>query len=156
MVSALLFITSAIVILSIPLSAIQLIASGVLVVAGTYNILLRTHLTYTMTNPETGQIYCGRTSGFGEPAKILKRRMYRHLYLKKGFINPTIDVAIQHSSAYQTIRGREQPLIDFHGGIGHPKVANVRRGVSKGNFRGKRMNYLSTKYFGYLADYTGK
>ena len=53
------------------------------------------------------------------------------------------------------IRGREQQLIDYYGGIGHPKVANRIRGVSKANFLGRYYHYQSDYYFGNIAPYTG-
>ena len=153
--SVFLFSVSLTVLLSVPMSAMQLIAAGILVVSGTFNILLRTHLTYTLTNHETGQVYLGRTSGFGEPAKILRRRMYGHRYIRRGFSNPVIDVAMQGNLGYLAIRGREQQLIDYSSGIGHPRVANIRRGVAKIAFARKTAHNLSNKYFGALADYTG-
>ncbi len=153
--SILLFISSYVILLIEPLSAVQLIAAGVFIISGVFNLLKRTHLTYVLVNPITGQVYIGRTSGFGEPAKILKRRMYGHRYIKKGFINPMIDKAIQGLNAYASIRGREQQLIDYYGGIGHSEVANRSRGVSKTNKRRYRYQRFSDKYFGNLAKFTG-
>ncbi len=103
--SILLFISSFVILLIEPLSAVQLIAAGVLVVAGVWNINARTFLTYVLINPKTGQVYIGRTSGFGEPAKILKKRMYGHRYIKKGFINPMIDKLGNGVLFHPAIRG---------------------------------------------------
>ena len=139
-----------------PLSAVQLIAAGVLIVSGVWNAHSRTFLTYVLTNTETGQVYIGRTSGFGEPAKILKRRLYGHRYVKKGFGNAMIDVGRQGLNAYFAIRGREQQLIDYYGGIGHVEVANIRRGIARPNPLAWKLHHLSNQYFGNLHEYTGK
>ncbi len=153
--SILLFISSFVILLIEPLSAVQLIAAGVFIISGVFNLLKRTHLTYVLVNPITGQVYIGRTSGFGEPAKILKRRMYGHCYINKGFTNPMIDVGRQGINGYFAIRGREQQLIDYYGGITNTKVANIRRGVAKINPAGLKFHLLSNQYFGNIHKYTG-
>ena len=130
--------------------------AGVLMVARTFNVLLRRFITYVLKNPETKQVYIGRTSGFGEPLKILKRRMYGHAYKKRGFKNPKIDKAMQGLNARSAIRGREQQLIDFYSGIGSFNVANIRRGVAKKNPFRNIFHHASNTNFGYLANYTGK
>ena len=85
----------------------------------------------------------------------MMRRYYRHEKKALGFINPTLDRAVTGSMGYPAIRGREQQLIDFYGGISHPRVANNIRGVSKYNPRGRWYHYWSNKYFGNIAPYTG-
>ncbi len=153
--SILLFISSYVILLIEPLSAVQLIAAGVFIISGVFNLLKRTHLTYVLVNPITGQVYIGRTSGFGEPAKILKRRMYGHRYKILGFCNPMVDKAMQGLNARPAIRGREQQLIDYYGGIGHSKVANIRRGVAKRNPFGDSFHQASDANFGNISKYTG-
>ncbi len=139
-----------------PLSVVQLIAAGVFIISGgAFSILLRTHLTYILTNKETNQVYVGRSSGFGKPTKVLRRRMYGHAYIKKGFDNPKIDRAIQGINARSAIRGREQQLIDFYGGIGNPKVANIIRAVSKRKYNARFLHDQSIAFFGELHVYTG-
>ncbi len=139
-----------------PLSVVQLIAAGVFIISGgAFSILLRTHLTYILTNKETNQVYVGRSSGFGKPTKVLRRRMYGHAYIKKGFDNPKIDKAIQGINSRPAIRGREQQLIDFYGGIANPKVANKIRAVSKQKRKAVRLHKISSQYFGELHIYTG-
>lgn len=64
---------------------VELIATGILVVAGVYNVVNRTYFTYILTNPSTRQIYIGRTSGFGQAIQIIKRRLYNHAYYKTDF-----------------------------------------------------------------------
>ncbi len=56
---------------------------------------------------------------------------------------------------YAAIRGREQQLIDFYGGIGSPKVANIIRDVGRYNVAGRYYHQKSNSYFGNIAPYTG-
>ncbi len=136
-------------------TAMELMAAGMMVVVGGYNIFFRTFITYILINPETGQVYIGRTSGFGDIMKIILRRMYNHKYFAAGFTQIEIDRAAQGFRAKFAIRGREQQLIDYFGGIGHPNVANIRRGVSKANFAGRTFHNRSDEFFGNLTEYTG-
>lgn len=53
------------------------------------------------------------------------------------------------------IRGREQQLMDYYGGVGSPKLGNSIRGVSKYNPAGRFYHYESNRRFGNLAPYTG-
>lgn len=48
----------------------------------------------------------------------------------------------------------EPDFVSF-GGIGHPKVANSIRGVSKANPMGRYFHYQSDYSFGNIAPYTG-
>ena len=73
----------------------------------------KTYQTYTKTNPETGEVYSGRTSGTGTPAENVRRRDANHHMNAKGFGPAVLD---KSSSDYQAIRGREQMLIEHHGG----------------------------------------
>ena len=127
-----------------------LLTLGILVVAKVFDSRLRTYATYILSNPETGQVYIGRCSGYGNLEKIIFRRLYSHKYYKRGFTIIQIDKAMQGVDARISIRGREQLLIDFYGGIKNPIVANKIRAVSKFNRRQKRMYSLSEKYFGKL------
>ncbi len=61
----------------------------------------------------------------------------------------------QWSRSRDAIRGREQQLIDFYGGIGSKRVGNFIRGVSKWNPSGRRFHKKSNEEFGQLAPYTG-
>ena len=127
-----------------------LLTLGILVVAKVFDSRLRTYATYILSNPESGQVYIGRCSGYGSLEKIIFRRLYSHKYYKRGFTIIQIDKAMQGVDARISIRGREQLLIDFYGGIKNPIVANKIRAVSKFNRRQKRMYSLSEKYFGKL------
>jgi hypothetical protein len=114
----------------------------------------RTFLTYMLTNAER-QVYVGRTSGFGTPQEILMQRYSSHAYRALGFGNPTVDVSAQGIEYYPAIRGREQQVIDYYGGVGSPNVANIIRGVSAFNPAGLLFHNESNRRFGPLAPYTG-
>ena len=73
-----------------------------------------------------------------------------------GFTNPTIDRFAFGDSGYFAIRGREQQLIDFYGGIGSPRVANLIRAVWAYNRVGRFYHDASNITFGPLAPYTGR
>jgi hypothetical protein len=125
--------------------------------AAVYDAMERTFITYILSNPTTGQVYVGRTSGFGTPRQILDRRYAGHIALRSlGFTDRSVDSAAQGWGSYPAIRGREQQLIDSHGGVGDPKVANKIRGVSKYNPLGRAYHKSSDLFFGKLAPYTGK
>jgi hypothetical protein len=72
-------------------------------------------------------------------------------------VTPKIDKFIQGAGTlgYWAIKGREQQLIDFHGGIGNPQVANLIRGVWYFNPNGRIYHFLSDLAFGNIAPYTG-
>jgi len=132
-----------------------LLASGVLVVLGIFNRKYRTFATYTLTNPASGQVYVGRCSGFGDIENIVIRRMRSHKYYKRGFTIIQIDKAMQGKNAKYAIRGREQQLIDFYGGIGSQRLANKIRAVAKLNIRGKYFWHNSNENFGILSEFSG-
>lgn len=72
-----------------------------------------------------------------------------------GYGNPVLDRAVQGYNGYPAIRGREQQLIHFYGGVGSPHVGNNIRGVSRINPAGLIYHGASNLYFGQLAPYTG-
>ncbi len=75
------------------------------------NYKQRIYVTYTLTNPQTSQVYIGRTSGVGTPEQLVLKRYYGHLFRRsQGFRNPRVD---KWSRSRDAIRGREQQLIDF-------------------------------------------
>lgn len=137
-----------------PLPIGDVIGAVVLAGATLYDATKRTFVTYTMTN-NFGQVYVGRTSGYGDPLSIVKRRFASHHMRILGYGEPVIDRAVQGYHAYPAIRGREQQLIDYYGGIDNPKVGNTIRGVSKYNPAGYLYYEASNLYFGNLAPYTG-
>ena len=73
----------------------------------------KTYQTYTKTNPVTGEVYSGRTSGTGSPIDNVAKRDANHHMNSKGFGPAMLD---KTSDNYKAIRGREQMLIDYYGG----------------------------------------
>jgi len=73
----------------------------------------RIYVTYTKEHEITGEIYTGRTSGFGKPEDIVRDRDARHHVNEHGFKGAVIDVV---SASYAAIRGREELMIQKHGG----------------------------------------
>ncbi|GGH25204.1 hypothetical protein FAZ19_15820 [Sphingobacterium alkalisoli] len=122
--------------------------------AVTYDVTQRFYLTYTLIGPG-GQRYSGRTSGFGDPYSIMMFRYNSHHMRALGYGSPSVDVYKQGLDGYPAIRGREQQLIDFSGGVGNPKVGNSIRGVGRYNPLGRGYHNLSNSYFGPLSPYTG-
>ena len=138
-----------------PLPIGDIVGVGALAIAAGYDLTQRVYLTYTLEGPN-GKIYVGRTSGFGSPEKVMMKRFRGHHMAKKfGYKNPKIDVYAQGVGSYYAIRGREQQLIDYHGGVGSPKVGNAIRGVSKYNPAGRLFHNISNSFFGNIAPYTG-
>ena len=98
----------------------------------------------------------GRASGYSSPYQIMMRRYSGHHMRVYGYSNPTLDRAVQGIYGYPAIRGREQQLIDFYGGVGSPYVGNKIRGVSSTDLIGGRFYHgMSNLYFGPLSPYTG-
>lgn len=117
----------------------------------------RIWVTYTLNGPD-GKIYVGRTSGFGTPEQIVARRYANHHMQGKGYHSPKVDkyaMGPWRSPAYDAIRGREQQMMDFHGGVGSTTLGNSIRGVSKTNRLGIRYHKASNALFGQLYRYTG-
>jgi large repetitive protein len=76
---------------------------------------VRTYQTYTKENPETGQVYSGKTSGYGMPAENVAQRNYGHAYNRLGYGPARLDQSSMNADA---IRGREQMLIDYYVSLG--------------------------------------
>jgi hypothetical protein len=89
-------------------------------------------VTYTRT-AANGQVYSGRTSGFGDPQSIVNARAKGHPDRLAGFGQPVADVSATGPQGYVAIRGREQQLIDANGRAQSEggTSANIRRGVNK-------------------------
>jgi len=137
-------------------AADDLLIPVVLAGAAVLDATQRVFVTYVLTNPASGQVYLGRTSGFGDPRSIMERRYRTHFLLRAaGFSQRDVDVAAQGWFSNPAIRGREQQLMDAHGGVGDPGVANKIRGVSKQNPLGRFFHRQSDTYFGNIAPYTG-
>ena len=115
------------------------------------------YVVYIKHNP-TGMVYVGRTSGFGTPNEVLRRRDASHSYNALGFGPAVLHSALVNVGSlqgYPAMRGREQQVIDSYGGIGSPLVANKIRGVSQYNPLGFGFWHASNLYFGPLAPFTG-
>ncbi len=144
----------------------------------------RIYVTYTKFNNITHRYYSGRTSMLVDLTKPLDIQAYLAVALRevnhhkdekdepKGatFDFGRLDVfdvgaAIDYSKryddvAYWRIRGREQQLIDSHGGAwsdtGKPyRTENVVRGVAKDNPLGRRFHDAATERWGQRYPYTG-
>ena len=92
----------------------------------------KTYQTYTKTNPVTGEVYSGRTSGYGTPEQNVARRDAHHHMNAKGFGPAVLD---KSSNNYDAIRGREQQLIDMYGGAKSTggTSGNTIKGISSNN-----------------------
>ena len=97
-----------------------------------------THQTYTKTNPVTGEVYSGRTSGKGTPADNVLARDANHHMNALGFGPARLELS---SKNYFAIRGHEQYLIHTFGG------AKSEGGTSGNAINGiSRMNPLRKSY----------
>ena len=113
------------------------------------------YITYTLTNA-SGKVYVGRSSGYGDPYSIMMNRFSGHHMRMLGYGNPQLDrVAQGWPLGLDAIRGREQQMIDFNGGIGSPNVGNSIRGVGYYRPDGRYFYGMSNALFGPLAKYTG-
>ena len=107
----------------------------------------KTYQTYTKTNSKTGEVYSGRTSGKGSPIDNVKKRDAKHHMNKKGFGPAVLD---KSSSNKNAIRGREQQLIDKHGGAKSMggTSGNAVNGISKKNKNRQKYLRAARKEFG--------
>lgn len=106
----------------------------------------KTFQTYTKTDPNTGQVYSGRTSGVGTPeANVAARDAGHHI---TGDYGPAeLD---QSSSNPDAIRGREQQLIDANGGAQSAggTSGNAIRGIGPNNPKGPGYISAANNEFG--------
>ncbi len=107
----------------------------------------KTYQTYTKRNPETGEVYCGRTSGCGNPLQNVDDRDRNHHKNADGFGEAELEKSSTNKDA---IRGHEQQLIEQYGGAKSQggTSGNAINGISPNN--PKRDHYLdaATKEFG--------
>lgn len=144
----------------------------------------RVYATYTKLNTKTGLYYVGRTSMVIDLTKSLRLQAQGAVDVRdanhhvdessdpKGpaFLPAVLDqfdvgAAINYENrytdlAYLRIRGREQQLIDSHGGAqsdsGKPyRTENAVRAVAKDNPRGRLFHEAATATWGQLHPYTG-
>ncbi|WP_146186622.1 RHS repeat domain-containing protein [Pedobacter sp. HMWF019] len=127
----------------------------ILAAAAVRDLTQKKYITYTLTN-DKGKIYVGRSSGYGDPYRIMMNRYSGHDMRKFGYGNPQLDrVAQGWPVGLDAIRGREQQMIDYYGGVGSPNVGNSIRGVGYYRPDGKYFHLMSDTLFGPLANYTG-
>ena len=92
----------------------------------------RVYVTYSLQGPN-GEVYFGRTSGYGNPDDLVQARFQYHHMRLWGYGNPTTDKWASGDDGYVAIRGREQQLIDSRGGVNSPSVGNSINGISTMN-----------------------
>ncbi len=109
-------------------------------IASSANKSKKTYQTYTKFKKETGQTYTGRTSGKGSPFQNVAKRDKRHHKNKDGYGPAKLDASSTNKSS---IRGREQLLIEKHGGAKSKEGSsgNTIQGISDKNPR--RSKYLN-------------
>ena len=114
-------------------------------------------VTYTRTAPD-GQVYSGRTSGFGDPQSIVNARARQHPNRLAGFGPPVVDQWATGFTGGMAIWGREQQLIDAHGRARSEggTSANIIRSVGKNNPAGPLLWDMSNSRFGPLSSYSGR
>lgn len=127
----------------------------------------RTFITYIKRHRNGINVYVGRASGWGDAYSVLRSRERNHHMDALGYGPAVLDRSLQGfkgtlgmgfvtaAAAYAAIRGREQQLIDFYGGVGSPLVGNSIRGVAAYNPFGKFYHEAASAAFGELAPYTG-
>jgi hypothetical protein len=108
----------------------------------------KTYQTYTKKNSKTGEIYTGRTSGTKNPRDNVKSRDANHHKKPEDGWEPA--VLDKTSSNKNAIRGREQQLIDKHGGAKSTKGSsgNDINGISSKNKNAKKYIKAANKEFG--------
>ncbi|WP_147333125.1 hypothetical protein [Archangium gephyra] len=144
----------------------------------------RIYVTYRKLNKNTHRYYLGRTSMVVDLSRSLREQaalavifrdmnhhvdenneprdaLFKEAEVDEFDVGAAIDYGERYGdAAYGRIRGREQQLIDSHGGAqsdtGKPyRTENVVRGVAKGNPWGKRFHEAATERWGQLHPYTG-
>jgi hypothetical protein len=107
----------------------------------------RTYQTYTKVNPETSEVYSGRTSGTGTPEQNVAARDQSHQQNANGFGPAQLD---KSSSNAVAIRGREQQLIEANGGARSQggTSGNAINGVSPRNPKARVYKREAKKEFG--------
>ncbi|WP_461633110.1 hypothetical protein [Labilibaculum euxinus] len=113
-----------------------------------YVVYIKTH--------SSGNVYVGRSSGTGTPDQVVKRRDASHHMNALGYGPAVVHSALMNVGSligYPAMRGREQQVIDFYGGVAN--TGNSIRGVSPYNPLGKVYWGASNLSFGPLMPYNG-
>jgi hypothetical protein len=108
----------------------------------------KTYTTYTRTNGTT--VYSGRTSGRGTPEQQVAARTNNPDHkarTSQGYGPATVD---RNSANAAAVRGREQQLIEQHGGAQSQggTSGNAINGVSPNNKKGPQYKRACTNEFG--------
>ena len=106
----------------------------------------KVYVTYTKVDPKTGEVYSGRASGYGTPNEVVANRDRKHHMNEKGFEPAELDKSSTNPDA---IRGREQQLIELHGGAKSQggSSGNAINGISKTNPNRQRYEDARRKEF---------
>lgn len=109
----------------------------------------KSYQTYTKKNDDTGEVYSGRTSGYGTPEENVANRDRNHQKNADGFGPAQLD---KSSSSPSAIREREQQLIDFNGGAKSQNgtSGNTINGISPSNPRKNEYINAAEEEFGKL------
>ena len=107
----------------------------------------KTYQTYSKRNPQSGEVYSGRTSGTGTPAQNVARRDANHHRKGEGFGPAQLDKSSTNAAA---VRGREQQLINANGGAKSQggTSGNKINGISDANLRLQKYLDQAFKEFG--------
>ncbi|MDR1730048.1 MAG: LysM peptidoglycan-binding domain-containing protein [Prevotellaceae bacterium] len=101
------------------------------------------YVTYTKTNPTTGQVYVGRSSGYAAtPQEVVKRRDINHHMTSVGYRNAVLSTSAPATMpggyfsrisdpSYWAIRGSEQLQIESYRSLGIS--GNTYNGISPTN-----------------------
>jgi hypothetical protein len=106
-----------------------------------------TYQTYTKTNPTIGKVYSGRTHGTGTPEENIRKRESSHHIKDQGYEAAQLDKSSNNGDA---IRGREQFLIEQHGGAQKSGGTSGNRinGISPRNRKGPGYKAAAKQEFG--------
>ncbi|MGH8018288.1 MAG: fascin domain-containing protein, partial [Opitutaceae bacterium] len=130
------------------------------------------YVVYEKLQPGSNHVYTGRTHGIGDPSAVLARRDARHWALaaagyQNAQANAIIETQGKSAYAYGAFSGREQQIMDYHGGAlsgrnydidtpgpnGRTRASNIRRAVGKDRPEGYSYWLTSNQAFG--ASYYG-
>ncbi len=107
----------------------------------------KTYQTYIKRNKAGGNPYAGKTSGTGTAAKNIAKRDRNHHMNDKGFGPARVD---RSSNNEDSIRGREQQLIERHGGANRTggTSGNQNNGVGPRNKKAQQYRDAAQEEFG--------
>ena len=123
------------------------LTGGLAAAANTSEAAGKTYQTYTKENAGTGEVYSGRTSGTQTPEQNVAARDTNHHMNEKDFGPAKLDKSSKNPNA---IRGREQQLIEKHGGAKSQggTSGNAINGVSPRNQKAGIYRKAAQKEFG--------